>query len=125
MYPAIESERNARRTNSTRMMRSFKGSPPHVQAPVDAQDLPGDVGGLRGSEKPDGGCDLLRVPQPLEGDPPLHRPDDLRPRLPTEVLREKRRVRRARAYAGDPDFVLGDLTVYRPGGRDTRRPGAR
>src|SRR4030065_7898 len=82
MYPAIETERNARRTNSTRMMRSFKGSPHHVQAPVDAQDLPGDVGGLRGSEKPDGGCDLLRGPQPLEGDPPLHRPDDLLPRPP-------------------------------------------
>src|SRR4030067_828390 len=82
MYPAIETERNARRTNSTRMMRSFKGSPHHVQAPVDAQDLPGDVGGLRGSEKPDGGCDLLRVPPPLERAPPLHRPDHLRPRLP-------------------------------------------
>src|SRR4030065_741998 len=118
MYPAIETERNARRDNTTRMMRSFKGSPYHVQPAVDAQDLPGDVGGFVRGEEPDRRCDLLRRPQAPEGDSPPHRPDDLRPLLPPEVLREKRRVRRARAYAVDPDFVPGDLAGDRLGERD-------
>src|SRR3989304_1446473 len=107
MYPAIETERNARRDRTTRIMRSFTGSPHHVQTAVDAQDLSRDVGGFRGSEKPDRGGYLFRRPQPFERDPAQHRTDDLRPLLPLKVLREKGGVRRSRAAAVDPDPVAG------------------
>src|SRR3989304_5600936 len=109
MPPAIETKSNERRENTTRMMRSFKGSPYHVQPAVDAQDLPGDVGGFVRGEEPDRRCDLLRRSQAPEGDSPLHRPDDLRPLLPPEVLRAQPSVRPAPACAVDPDFVSCDL----------------
>src|SRR4030067_2822351 len=118
MSPAIETERNARRDNTTRMMRRSTAPPSHSHPAVDAQDLPGDVGGFVRGEEPDRRCDLLRRSKAPEGDSPLHRPDDLRPLLPPEVLREKRRVRRARGYADEPDFVSCDLARERLGERD-------
>src|SRR4030067_538069 len=125
MSPAIETERNARRDNTTRMMRSFKGSPYHVQPAVDAQDLPGDVGGFVRGEEPDRRCDLLRRSQAPEGDSPPHPPEHLPPLLPPEVLREKRRVRRARGYADEPDFVSCDLACDCLGERDPPPPRRR